>query len=86
MSLGSSCAGCFSGLSCSIRIEIINLLEENRKMSVLEIAKYFNVTQPTITHHLQYLKESGILQSEKEGRKVYYFIHTKCQKKDCKIF
>lgn len=86
MSLGSSCAGCFAGLSCSTRIEIVNLLEEKGTMSVLEIAKHFNVTQPTVTHHLQYLKESGILQSNKEGRKVYYFIHPKCHSKNCKIF
>lgn len=86
MSLGSSCAGCFAGLACSTRIEIVNLLEEKGKMSVLEIAKYFNVTQPTITHHLMYLKESGILESEKDGRKVYYFIHPRCKNKSCKIF
>ncbi len=82
----SSCAGCFSGLSCSARTEIINLLQEKKKMSVMEIAKHFNLSQPTITHHLQYLKEVGILASEKAGRKTYYFIDSKCNNETCGIF
>ena len=74
----SSCAGCYAGLSCGIRVEIINLLQEKKKISVSDIAKCFKVTQPTISHHLQYLKDAGIIKSKKEGRKVYYFINPKC--------
>lgn len=82
----SSCASCFAGLSCSARTEIINLLQEKKKMSVMEITKHFNLAQPTITHHLQYLKEAGILASEKVGRKTYYFIDSKCNNENCGIF
>lgn len=78
--------GCFAGLSCETRMEILNLLQKNGEMSVLEIAKSFNVTQPTITHHLLYLKEVKILTSHKRGRYVYYSIHPKCKKDLCKIF
>jgi DNA-binding transcriptional ArsR family regulator len=86
MKLSSSCASCFAGLSCSARIEIINLLEKKKEMAVNEIAKHFKLTQPTITHHLQYLKEAGVLASKKKGRKVYYFIDSKCQNKECNLF
>lgn len=86
MKFTSACVSCFAGLSCSARIEIIKLLQEKRKMSVLEIARHFKLTQPTITHHLQYLKESGVLASKKKGRKVYYFINPKCKDKECNIF
>lgn len=86
MQLKSSCAGCFAGLSCDTRLGIINLLTEKGKLSVLEIVKHFQVTQPTITHHLKYLQDSKILDSKKEGRKVYYFLHPKCSKNMCKIF
>ncbi len=55
-------------------------------MSVMEIAKHFKVTQPTITHHLQYLKEINVLGSRKKGRKVFYFISEKCKKGECEIF
>jgi ArsR family transcriptional regulator len=86
MKLSSACAGCFAGLSCQARIEIINLLQGKGEMSVMEIAKHFKLKQPTITHHLQYLKEAGVLASKKKGRKVYYFITDKCKKGECGIF
>ena len=86
MKLTSACASCFAGLSCQARIEVINLLQKKREMSVMEIAKHFKLTQPTITHHLQYLKDAGVLASKKKGRKVFYFITEKCKKGECNIF
>ncbi len=83
MKFEEGCAGCFAGLSCQPRITIINLLQQNGRMSVSEIAKYFDTTQPTISHHLKYLKETGILSSKKTGKKIYYFIHPKCEEKFC---
>lgn len=79
-----SCTGCFAGLSCDVRIEIINLLKKKKKLSVLEIAKHFKVTQPTISHHLKYLEDFEVLSRKKEGRKVYYSINKKC--KTCDLF
>lgn len=81
-----SCASCFAGLSDKTRVGIVNLLLERGKMSVLEIVKHFNLTQPTITHHLQYLRQAGVLESSKRGRKVFYFISPKCKKGRCKLF
>lgn len=86
MKLSSACAGCFAGLSCGTRIEILNLLSEKNEMSVLEIAKHFKVTQPTITHHLKYLQDVGLLSSRKEGTKVFYSIDRPCEDKNCEIF
>ena len=86
MKLTASCTGCFSGLSVQARIGIINLLREKGPVSVLEIVKHFQLTQPTITHHLQYLKAAGILSSQKQGRQVFYFIDQKCKRKECHVF
>jgi DNA-binding transcriptional ArsR family regulator len=86
MSINTSCAGCFAGLACAIRIEIINLLQEKGEMSVSEIAKHFKVTQPTITHHLQYLKEIRLLVSRKEKTRVFYSLDKPCGEVDCKVF
>jgi DNA-binding transcriptional ArsR family regulator len=86
MKLTSACASCFAGLSCQSRIGIINLLQEKNEMSVMEIAKHFKLKQPTITHHLKYLKEARVLGSKKKGRKVYYFLSEKCKKEGCDIF
>jgi len=86
MKFKSSCSGCFAGLSCSIRIEIINLLKKKNKITVTEIAKHFKKTQPTITHHLQYLRDVGVLKSKREGRKMFYFIDPKCGAANCDLF
>jgi DNA-binding transcriptional ArsR family regulator len=55
-------------------------------MPVMEIANHFKLTQPTISHHLQYLKGAGIVDSEKKGRRVYYFISRKCKEGRCGLF
>jgi len=86
MKITSACAVCFSGLSAGSRIKIINLLSEKGRLSVLDIAKHFTLKQPTITHHLQYLKNAGLLSSERKGKNIYYFIREKCKGKDCHVF
>lgn len=86
MKFKANCHLCFAALSTKARVKIVQLLQDSEKMSVLEIVKYFNLSQPTITHHLNYLKNSGILESKKEGRKVYYYIKPLCQENTCKIF
>ena len=86
MKLSTDCCQCFAGLSTKARIEIVNLLQAKGKMSVMEIAKHFDLKQPTITHHLQYLARTGILDSQKKGRQVFYFISRKCQEGRCGLF
>ncbi|MBU1031523.1 metalloregulator ArsR/SmtB family transcription factor [Patescibacteria group bacterium] len=86
MKFKQRCCRCFAALSTKNRVEIVKLLQVNKKMAVLEIAKYFNLTQPTVTHHLKYLEKSGILKSKKEGRRVYYRISPPCGKNECEIF
>ena len=86
MQFQSSCAGCFAGLSCGTRLDIISLLQGKDKMGVTEIAKHFKVSQPTISHHLKYLQDVKILKSEKAGRQVFYKLHPKCDENMCKLF
>lgn len=86
MRFKSDCSRCFAGLSCRARVKIIDLLRNRKKLSVTEIGKHFKITQPTITHHLKYLKTVGILSSKKEGRSVYYYINPKCGWDNCEIF
>ena len=46
---------CFSALSNTYRREIIKLLKW-KNMSVGEIANHFNISQPSISRHLEILK------------------------------
>jgi DNA-binding transcriptional ArsR family regulator len=86
MKLTDDCCACFAGLSAKARVGIVNLLLEKGQMPVMEIAKHFKLKQPTITHHLHYLKETGIVDSKKQGRQILYFITRKCREGRCGLF
>lgn len=86
MKFTDNCAGCFAGLATKARVGIVNLLMEKKRLSVGQIADRFELRQPTITHHLQYLKEAGIVDSVKKGRQVFYFISRKCREGKCGLF
>jgi DNA-binding transcriptional ArsR family regulator len=85
MKFNSNCSGCFASLSCETRIDIVNLLQKKGKMQVTEIAKNFKLKQPTISHHLKYLRDMGVVASKKDGKNVCYYIHPKC-KGACGVF
>lgn len=56
------------------RLAIVDLLDKNKKMSVNEIAEKLNLEQSLTSHHLNNMKIKGILQSEREGKSMYYSI------------
>jgi DNA-binding transcriptional ArsR family regulator len=57
------------------RREILRMLRE-RDLSAGEIASRFDMTAPTVSHHLSVLKEAGLVQTERNGRSVVYSIDT----------
>lgn len=55
---------------------LLVLLESNLSgIRVGEIAKKTHLTRPSVSHHLQILKESGIVAMRKEGTMNYYFLN-----------
>lgn len=64
----------FKALSDESRRKIVSMLIE-KDMSVNEIAKDFNKTQPCISHHLEVLKNAGIVEYRKEGKFSIYSIN-----------
>lgn len=57
-----------------MRISIINLLEDGRKMTVTEIHEKLQIEQSTTSHHLGILKDKGVLSSKREGKNTLYFL------------
>lgn len=41
---------------------------------VIDIAKQTNLSRPAVSHHMQILKDAGIVKSRKEGTCVYYYL------------
>jgi len=62
-------------LSDPIRVQLVDVLRKNAgKVCVCELVALFDVSQPTISHHLKVLREAGIVKSEKQGLWVYYYV------------
>jgi len=55
-----------------IRMSILGILEDEKKLSVTEIHEKINIEQSTASHHLGILKDKGVLCSERVGKKTYY--------------
>lgn len=55
-----------------MRIAIIDMLDDNRRLSVTEIYKALNIEQAAASHHLNILKNNKVLVSKREGKKIYY--------------
>lgn len=61
----------FKVLSCEIRLKIIELLSGGSK-NVTDIVKMFDLTQPTVSHHLKVLEKEGLVKREKHRKWALY--------------
>jgi DNA-binding transcriptional ArsR family regulator len=65
----------FKALNDPTRREILELLK-TKDMTAGEIADQFNISKPSISHHLDLLKQAGLVVSVKEGQFIIYSINT----------
>jgi len=65
----------FKALNDPTRREILELLKE-KDLTAGEIADRFNISKPSISHHLDLLRQAGLVVSEKEGQFIYYSLNT----------
>ncbi|HEY1195880.1 MULTISPECIES: autorepressor SdpR family transcription factor [Flavobacterium] len=65
----------FKALNDATRREILDLLKE-KDLSAGEIADAFNISKPSISHHLDILKRADLITSEKNGQFIIYSINT----------
>ncbi len=64
----------FKALNDPIRREILELLKE-KDMNAGEIADHFNITKPSISYHLDSLKQADLVISVKNGQFVNYTLN-----------
>lgn len=65
----------FKALNDETRRQIIELLKE-KDMNAGEIANRFNISKPSISHHLDILKRADLITSEKKGQFIEYSLNT----------
>lgn len=57
-----------------IRIAIIDLLREEKKLTVTEIYEELDIEQAVASHHLRILKDRDVLMAQRDGKNTYYFL------------
>lgn len=64
-----------SVMSEPTRIRIIRLISGSGELRSCDLLPEFEITQPTLSHHLNVLLENDVLTSRKEGRCVYFSVN-----------
>jgi len=65
----------FKALNDATRREILEMLKE-KDLTAGEIADRFNISKPSISHHLDLLRQAGLVVSAKEGQFIFYSLNT----------
>jgi ArsR family transcriptional regulator, arsenate/arsenite/antimonite-responsive transcriptional repressor len=58
-----------------IRLQLVDVLRKHAgKVCVCELVPLFDISQPTLSHHLKTLRDAGIVDSERQGLWAYYYV------------
>src|SRR4029079_17585258 len=58
-----------------VRLQLVDVLRKHAgKVCVCELVPLFDISQPTLSHHLKKLREAGIVESERRGLWAYYYV------------
>jgi ArsR family transcriptional regulator, arsenate/arsenite/antimonite-responsive transcriptional repressor len=58
-----------------VRLQLVDVLRKHAgKVCVCELVPLFDLSQPTVSHHLKKLRDAGIVGSEREGLWAYYYV------------
>ena len=62
-------------LSDPVRVQLVDVLRKHAgKVCVCELVPLFDLSQPTVSHHLKVLREAGLVASERRGLWAYYYV------------
>ena len=65
----------FKALNDPTRRSILEMLKE-KDLTAGQIAERFDMSWPSISHHLDLLKKTGLVSAQKEGQFIYYSLNT----------
>lgn len=64
----------FKALGDPVRLQMASMIAARPELCVCEITPAFELSSATISHHLKTLREAGLVDSERRGTYVYYWI------------
>ena len=58
-----------------VRLTLVDVLRRHAgEVCVCELVPLFDISQPTLSHHLKKLRDAGIVDSERKGLWAYYYV------------
>ena len=58
-----------------VRLQLVDVLRKHAgKVCVCDLVPLFDLSQPTVSHHLKILRDAGIVDSERRGLWAYYYV------------
>ena len=66
----------FTALGDEHRQRILLTFEKGERLNVGQIVEVSTLSRSAVSHHLKLLRDAGVLQSEKIGKEVYYWVNT----------
>ncbi|WP_073951219.1 ArsR/SmtB family transcription factor [Streptomyces kebangsaanensis] len=66
----------FKALGDPVRLRLLSMIasREGGEVCVCEMTPAFELSQPTISHHLKLLRQAGLIDCERRGTWVYYWV------------
>jgi ArsR family transcriptional regulator, arsenate/arsenite/antimonite-responsive transcriptional repressor len=62
-------------LADPVRLQLVDVLRKHAgKVCVCELVPLFELSQPTVSHHLKVLRQAGIVDCERRGLWAYYYV------------
>lgn len=67
-------AGMFKALADPVRLRLLSLIASHAdgEACVCDLTDAFDLTGPTISHHLKVLREAGVIEGDRRGTWIYY--------------
>ncbi len=76
----------FRALGDPARQRMLALLEAGGEVCVSDLARHFDMAQPSISHHLRVLREAGLVTARKQGKEVHYALDAGALRRCCGVF
>jgi ArsR family transcriptional regulator len=67
-------AAVFKALADPTRVAIVSRLASGERCCVCDLTDVFELSQPTVSHHLRILREAGLVEAERRGTYAYYWL------------
>ncbi|ASR35266.1 transcriptional regulator [Prauserella marina] len=70
-------SGLFKAMADPVRLRLLSLIASHSggEACVCDLTDAFDLSGPTISHHLKVLRQSGLITGERRGTWVYYRVH-----------